>query len=646
MSLAAPDVSLLAVTASALLAASLSGIRFLRVAQREHYVPMSTSRFALRWWGSSPVNRALLLLMAAATVAAALRGLSLVAIVACGVVAAGPLGLSLRGRTSKLRWTRRLGFVAVTWLVLELVIIGLITLAASTAGLASGAVAHAALASAGSGGNFPSAALMAASVIAVPLLIDGALWITSPVERRLALGFVRTAQSKLRQVSPTVVAITGSYGKTSTKGYIAHLLGSTHSVLASPASFNNRAGLARAVNENLAPGTDVFVAEMGTFGPGEIAELCSWIKPDIAVITAIGPVHLERFGSEDRIAQAKAEITTRAATVVLNIDDERLAGIADALAPTGKTILRVSGGARVLSHSGSHSGSGSAQTSPAASSEWRATTTSTDTDTASPDVEVFETSDGNLTVLSVTADGIEIARIDRDLGPPGNIACAVAVAHILGVPHQEIARLLPTLPVAPHRLGALRGSHGALVLDDTYNSNPAGARRALDVLRHAAARDTSLRDQDTGVRAAPHRIVMVTPGMVELGNRQHAENVTLARNACSFVTDFIIVGRTNRRSLLEGARLARVAADGDERAAQHERGIGGRQNTDHGPDGRELGNGGHDERQGATRNAACQQGNCTVRPMANRDAASTWCREHLRDGDVVLFENDLPDHYP
>ena len=68
------------------------------------------------------------------------------------------------------------------------------------------------------------------------------------------------------------------------------------------------------MNEHLADGTEVFVAEMGTYGRGEIAELCSWIRPDVAVITAIGPVHLERFGSEDRVLEAKAEI----------LDDARL----------------------------------------------------------------------------------------------------------------------------------------------------------------------------------------------------------------------------------------------------------------------------------------------------------------------------------
>src|SRR5205085_4726548 len=95
-----------------------------------------------------------------------------------------------------------------------------------------------------------------------PLLVDDTLRLTAPIERRLGRRFVAEATRRLQQVRPTVVAITGSYGKTSTKGYVAHLIGSTRTVVASPASFNNRAGLARTVNEHLVPGTEVLVAEM------------------------------------------------------------------------------------------------------------------------------------------------------------------------------------------------------------------------------------------------------------------------------------------------------------------------------------------------------------------------------------------------
>src|SRR5207249_5358377 len=115
--------------------------------------------------------------------------------------------------------------------------------------------------------------------------------------------------------------VAGSYGKTGTKNAVAHLVAGSMQVVATPRSFNNRAGLARAVNEGLAPGTDVFVGEMGTYGPGEIAELVSWCPPDIAVITAIGPVHLERMRNEDVVLRAKAEILEPASVAVLNVDD-------------------------------------------------------------------------------------------------------------------------------------------------------------------------------------------------------------------------------------------------------------------------------------------------------------------------------------
>ena len=114
-----------------------------------------------------------------------------------------------------------------------------------------------------------------------------------------------------------MVAITGSYGKTTTKQYTAHLLSGSFRVVASPASFNNRMGLARAINEQLAPGTEVFIAEMGTYGRGEIAELCTWIRPEVSAIVAIGPVHLERFKTEERIVSAKSEILDGAKVGVL-----------------------------------------------------------------------------------------------------------------------------------------------------------------------------------------------------------------------------------------------------------------------------------------------------------------------------------------
>ena len=232
--------------AAGLGAAAAAALRWLRVAQREHYLPGSVSRFAWRWWtlGPNGVLGLAVVLGVLLTPRSALAGVA-----ASAVVAAGPFGLSLRGRTAKLAWTRRLRTLAAVWAGLHLL-----------------AVAVAVAVGAGATGSVAAAAL-------TPLLLDAALAATAPLERRLVEPYVRRAATRLAQVAPTVVAITGSYGKTSTKGYVAHLAAGAKTVVATPASFNNRAGLARAVNEHLVVGTEVLVAEMGTYGKCEIAEL-------------------------------------------------------------------------------------------------------------------------------------------------------------------------------------------------------------------------------------------------------------------------------------------------------------------------------------------------------------------------------------
>ena len=112
-----------------------------------------------------------------------------------------------------------------------------------------------------------------AMVLAVPPVLDLSTRVLKPVEERKAQAFVNEAIARLEQVRPRVVAITGSYGKTSTKHYLAALLSADYAVVASPRSFNNRAGLSRSINESLADGTQVFIAEMGTYGRGEIAAM-------------------------------------------------------------------------------------------------------------------------------------------------------------------------------------------------------------------------------------------------------------------------------------------------------------------------------------------------------------------------------------
>jgi UDP-N-acetylmuramoyl-tripeptide--D-alanyl-D-alanine ligase len=367
----------------------------------------------------------------------------------------------------------------------------------------------------------------------------------TPLEERLGQRYVDRASAVVARIAPRIVAITGSYGKTSTKAYLAHLLGSSFTVVASPRSFNNRAGLARTVNELLVPGTDVLVAEMGTYGIGEIADMVSWLPAEVAVLTAIGPVHLERFKNLETTLRAKSEIAVGASVVVVNDDDRYLSSFADDVARRGQRVLRCS-----------------------------AIRDDADVAVISRDevVEVFRAGSSVGSVgLGATSPYVAMS----------NIACALGAAVALGADVAALLSRLTTLPIVENRLTVRTAASGATILDDTYNSNPSGTTLALRAL--------------AGLRLPGHRTLVVTPGMVELGPLQDAANRAFAAEAAAVATDLIVVGRTNRRALLEGAS--------------------------------EVSN------------------NVRVRPVKNRDAAVAIVRDELGEGDVVLYENDLPDHY-
>lgn len=451
-------------------ASGCAALRWLRAAQREHYLAGSVTRFEARWARIGPFNPAIAAGAVVAAVLAMLFPAAGWAVIAAAVV--WPVGLGLRGHSSPLAWTARLR-----------------RLAGLTAGLWAGAVTVG-----GVLGRLPETALWA--TVLAPQLVDVALAALSPVERRLGSRFVAQASEALQRIRPTVIAVTGSYGKTTTKTYVRHLFGPGFPVVASPASFNNRMGLARSINEQLSPGTRVFVAEMGTYGIGEIADLCSWIRPDVAVITAVGPVHLERFGSLETIARAKSEILQRAGTVVVNGDEPLLE---PHLAPSGvERVIRCS------------------QTDPAA------------------DVAVI--ADGDRLVIRLS--GERVAETDGRGVFPMNLACAVGAALAAGVDRNTIAGRVGDLPSVEHRAVAAVGASGITVIDDTYNANPAGVRAAVDRLVALAGKGAT---------------AVVTPGIVELGGSQAEENRLFAAYAAARVDHLVVVGHTNRRALTDGS---------------------------------------------------------------------------------------------
>jgi UDP-N-acetylmuramoyl-tripeptide--D-alanyl-D-alanine ligase len=480
-------------------------LRWWRVAQREHYLAFSVSRFAIRWWNSSWINRYLAVLSLVGVVGAFFDPwFGLLA----GVSQVGPVGLSVKGTTSPLAWTSRMRRVGVV----SGLVVAIFYLVAGVTDLAW---------------------LAAIGLVTIPVIVDVALLVLNPIENKIGDKWVATATDRLRDSGAKVVAITGSYGKTTTKQYTAHLLSEAFRTVASPASFNNRMGLARAINDHLGPGTEVFVAEMGTYGAGEIAALCEWVKPDVSAIVAIGPVHLERFKSEERILAAKSEILEGANAAVIAIDHPLLDGLA-----------RAKSGAMEL------------------------VTVSAGRSEATVKVE-----DGHLIV-----DGRQVARVPEGVFAV-NLGVAVGISMALGMRTDQITSRIRDLPHPEHRQTVATSESGVVIIDDTFNSNPAGARKALDAL--------------TKVGAGGRKVV-VTPGMVELGQRQSTENHAFGASASMVADDILVVGHTNRTALVDGSK----------------------------------------------------RGKASVTVVASRGAAVAWVRENLGPGDAVLYENDLPDHYP
>ena len=419
-------------------------------------------------------------------------------------------------------------------------------LAAPAAVLVIGVVLTVAL-----GSDLPFAitgALTVAAVAGAAWVLAGANAALAPVQRRINARFERAAVGKLRSIAPRVIGITGSYGKTTTKVCVGAVLSQQLRTLITPASFNSRLGVIRTINEQLEPGHEAFVVEMGMYRKGDISELCELVHPEIGILTAIGPVHLERLGSIEAIADAKAELAQALPAdgrLVANGDDPRVREIASRADVATVLYGLESADAHVRA-------------------------------------EEIALADGRTRFTLVVGD----RRAPVSAGLLGrhnvsNLLAAAAVGDVLGMPIERIAAGLSTVQPPEHRLAPIPNPRaGIIVIDDAYNSNPAGAAAALEVL---------------GGHPATRRI-LVTPGMVELGDSEQALNERFGRHAADVCDHVILVGPERTKPIARGLR-------------------------DGGLDGEAI---------------------TVVRDIGE---ATTVLGGLTRAGDVILFENDLPDMY-
>jgi UDP-N-acetylmuramoyl-tripeptide--D-alanyl-D-alanine ligase len=389
-------------------------------------------------------------------------------------------------------------------------------------------------------------------------LLAGAPWTLLAANRALApwqaavnCRFLAAARQKLAAVDPLVIGITGSYGKTTTKFCIGEVLCADRPTLVTPESYNSYLGVTRTINERLQPVHQAFVVEMGMFRRGDIAELCELVHPKVGVITAIGPMHLERLGSIEQIALAKAELMEALPSdghLIANADDPRCREIA-ARAHVPVTLFGVE---------------------------------SADAPVRASDVRL---ADGR-TLFELRLDGPSSPAHEVSAALLGahnvyNLLAAAAVGRVLGVEPGRIVAGLGRVQAPAHRLQPIHNrAANIVVIDDAYNSNPDGAKAALEVLgQHPASRR-----------------LLVTPGMVELGEMEAELNRRFGEQAAVVCDLAILVGSARAEPIREGLAAAGMAAD-----AVH-----------------------------------------VVRDIAE---ATVLLGRLTRAGDVVLFENDLPDTY-
>lgn len=392
--------------------------------------------------------------------------------------------------------------------------------------------------------------------LSVPILVICSNLIL-PLELTINNAYLRDAKKRIRTLKPKIIGITGSYGKTSTKYILHQILSKKYNVLMTPDSYNTPMGICKVIRGDLTSEHQYFIVEMGAYKRGDIKELCRLAPPKIGILTAVGPQHLERFKSIENTAKAKYELIEALPSdglAVINYDNEICAELADKTERV--TVNRYSVKSKEID----------------------------DVPIKIRASDIKQSEKG----LSFTASADDIGSVEittRLLGKHNvsNILAATVVSLHCGMTLNDIQEALNALKPVPHRLELKPAETGVIVIDDSFNSNPEGAKAALEVL-------TDFVNDNDGKK------VLVTPGMVELGDSEYDENRKFGSHAAKVCDLIILVGDETTRPILDGLK--------------HEN---------------------YPEQQ--------------IYKVKNLAEVQIQLAKNLKTGDVVLFENDLPDNY-
>lgn len=377
--------------------------------------------------------------------------------------------------------------------------------------------------------------------------------ISVPREEKINMGFYNSAQEKIKNLKEKnnlkVLGITGSFGKTSTKFIADTILSESLNVKNTPSSYNTPMGLSKVINNDLNGSYEVFIAELGAKQKGEIEEVAKLVQPDIGIITAIGPTHMHMFKSIENIMNTKYELIENLpedGVAIFNYDNDYVKVLAD------KTEIKT------LRYGMDNT---------------------ENLDIYAKDIEVNER--GSEFTLVIRELG-EIKCTTRLLGKHNisNLLAAISAGYVLGMDLESISRGVGKVEPVEHRLNIVDGGTGVIVIDDAFNSNPVGFRAALDVISQFKNGNK----------------IIITPGMVELGDMEEDENYKIGSEIAKVCDYTILVGKKRTEPIKRGLEESGYNMD-------------------------------------------------RVIVVNSLNEATASLANITRAGDVVLFENDLPDTY-
>jgi UDP-N-acetylmuramoyl-tripeptide--D-alanyl-D-alanine ligase len=360
--------------------------------------------------------------------------------------------------------------------------------------------------------------------LCAPLFLIAGNLLMTPVEAFFRRRFIARARAVLDDIQPTVIGITGSYGKTSTKTFLSYILSGRYKTYPTPKSYNTLMGVSLAINNDLAGDHSVeyFICEMGAYIPGEIQQIAELTRPTIGIEIEVGPQHLERFGTLENTARAKYELIKALppdGLGVFNWDNPYVRQMYEKGYPQNRIAV-----SKELDPANI----------PACGPRFVAS-------------DVSETLDGLRFTVTDTQTG-ESERFETTLlggHNVTNILLATGVAVHEGMTLRDVARRARILQPAESRLVRQTTPEGITIINDAYSANPAGAVSALRAL--------SL--YQGGKR------LLITPGMVELGAVMEQENHKLGQIAAGHATDVILVGTKQTEPIKAGLLAAGFPAE-------------------------------------------------------------------------------------